>query len=323
MRHSPPPPLLLSGLLSVLVLLFPWYAAGWGCGGFALAAQQAAPVTDLVGAVVDARDGSPVAGAVVRVPAVNRYTLSGEDGRFTLRNVSRGEQAVLVHRIGYRERTFRLVVQPGLLHLLEVEPEPILLEGVEVVVGEDPAHRILDSAARIRASGRPGVWGEVVFWSAWDREDIDAAGFDEPRAFLTRGPPRIVIRPCVGLGLPADRLCVSPPFGGMRLLPAWGSPPVTGLGAGRGRGVPVFLDDRPMALEDLDSFTMDLVHRVETYGDRGEQGIRLYTEGYLRLVAEGLVQPGVGGGAPELFDDLVQERVRQQFSGVTPFFPPR
>jgi len=324
MRRSPAHSVLLPGLMSALLLLPPLFEVG---GGFALAAQQAAPVTDLVGAVVDARDGSPVAGAVVRVPAVNRYTLSGEDGRFTLRNVPRGEQAILVHRIGYRERTFRLTVQPGLLHLLEVEPEPILLEGVEVVVGEDPAHRILDSAARIRASGRPGVWGEVVFWSAWDREEIEAAGIDEPRLFLTRGPPRIVIRPCVGLGLPADRLCVSPPFGGMRLLPAWGPPggsaPVTGLAAGRGRGVPVFLDGQPMALEDLDSFTMELVHRVETYGDRGEQGIRLYTEGYLRLVAEGVVQPGVGGGAPELYDDLVQERARRHLSGVRPFFPPR
>jgi len=314
MPRSPSPPILLPSLLSVLLLLPPL---------FALAAQQADPFTDLVGAVVDARDGRPVAGAVVRVPSANRYTLSGEDGRFTLRNVPRGVQEVVVHRIGYEERTFRLPVEPGLLHLLELEPAPILLEGVEGVVGEDPAHRILDSAARIRASGRPGVWGEPVFWSAWDREDIEEAGIDEPRTFLTRGPPRLVIRPCVGLGLPADRLCVSPPFGGMRLLPSWGAPPVTGLAAGRGRGVPVFLDDRPMALEDLDSFTMELVHRVETYGDRGEQGIRLYTEGYLRLVAEGLVQPGVGSGTPELFDDLVQERARQGLSGIPLFFPPR
>jgi hypothetical protein len=293
---------LLSGALALLLALPP-----------ALAAQQATgPVTDLAGAVVDARDGSPVAGAVVRVPVANRYTLSGEDGRFTLRSIPGGMQEVSVHRIGYQERTFRLPVEPGLLHLLEVEPAPILLEGVEGVAVHDLAHRILDSAARVRASGPPGVQGEPIFWSAWDREEIEAAGIDEPRLFLTRGPPRLIIRPCVGLGLPADRLCVSPPFAGMRLLPSGpGVPsPVTGLSAGRGRGVPVFLDGHPMALEDLDTFTMELVHRVETYGDRGEQGIRLYTQGYLRLVAEGLVQPGVGvgEGAPELFDDLVREQ---------------
>ncbi len=276
-----------------------------------LEARQASPVAELVGAVVEAGTDAPVAGAVVRVPASSRYTLTGEDGRFTLSDVPRGTREVVVHRIGYRERTFRLEVQPGRLHLLEIEPAPILLEGVEGVVGEDPARRILDSAARLRATGPPGVRGEPVFWSAWDREAIEEAGIDEPRTFLTRGPPRIVIRPCVGLGLPADRLCVSPPFGGMRMLPSGpGVPsPVMGLRAGSGRRVPLFLDDHPLgALEELDTFTMELIHRVEVYGDRGEQGIRMYTEGYLRLVAEGVVQPGIGGGPPELFDDLVRAR---------------
>ncbi len=283
----------------LVVLLLPAPAVG----------QQTSEPVDVIGAVIDARTGDRISGAVVRFPGAERYTLTREDGFFTLRNVRPGEHEVIVHRLGYQEQTFLIQVAAGHRHLFELEPAPVVIDGVEVTVGPNPAHRILDRAAQTRA------WplrGSPVFWSSWDREAIEKAGFDEPMDFLTKGPPRIVIRPCVGLGLPADRLCVSPPFGGMRMLPAGGGPPVTGLAAGRGRMLPVFLDDRPLgALEELDSLTMDLIHRVEVYGDRGEQGIRLYTEGYLRLVAEGLVQPGVGGAPTELYEELVRERARQ------------
>jgi len=274
-----------------------------------LTARQTPQTTDVTGTIVDARTRDPIAGAVVRFPRANRYTLTGDDGTFILRDVSPGVHEVFIHRIGYREQGYRFTVEPGRHYELELEPAPILLDGVEVVVGEDPAHEILDRAARSRAMGSPG--GNPIFWSTWNRDAIEEAGFDDPMGFLTKGPPRIVIRPCVGLGLPADRLCVSPPFGGMRPLWAGGEGRVWGGRGGAGRMVTVFLDDRPMGpLEHLESFPMDLVHRVETYGDRGEQAIRLYTEGYLRLVAEGVIDPTAPWGPPEMFDDLVRERAR-------------
>jgi hypothetical protein len=299
-RGAPMPLRLLFLLLLLLVpLLSPAPAVG----------QQTPPPVDVIGAVIDARTGERISSAVVRFPGADRYTLTRDDGFFTLRNVRPGEHEVIVHRLGYQEQTFLIQVAAGHRHLFELEPAPIVLDGVEVTVGPNPAHRILDRAARLRALP---VVGTPVFWSSWDREAIEKAGFDEPMAFLTQGPPRIIIRPCVGLGLPADRLCVSPPFGGMRMLAEEDSIMRAGrLARGAGRMLPVYLDDRYLGpLEELDSFPMDLIHRVEAYGYRGESGLRFYTEGYLRLVAEGLVQPGVGGAPTELYEDLVRERAR-------------
>lgn len=277
------------------------------------------PVTDLEGIVTDAEDGSPVVGAVVRLPSAERYTLTDRMGRFVLRNVSRGEREVLVQRLGYEPWADTVSVQPDRTLRIALARVPVALEGIEVVLGEDPAHRILDGTARSRAIRMATARQPPVFWSRWDRDAIEAADVGDVMEFLTEGPPRMVIRGCVGLGLPPERLCVSPPFGGMRLagyaLPAGAS----GRGPGTTLFAPVFLDDRPLpSLEELAVRRIDPIHRVEIYGDRGERGIRLYTEGYLRLLAEGLVDPVAGIMPPEIFDGLVLDRDRDRGSGPGP-----
>ena len=76
-----------------------------------LEARQPPQTTEVTGAVIDARTGDRIEGAVVRFPGADRYTLTGDDGFFTIRNVEAGEHEVFVHRIGYRERGFRIFVR--------------------------------------------------------------------------------------------------------------------------------------------------------------------------------------------------------------------
>lgn len=285
----------------------------------ATGAPLPSPVADLRGVVVDATDGSPVGGAVVRVPSAERYTLSDEAGRFTLRNLPRGSRELRVQRLGYAAWSGEISVHPGREIRVELTRTPLMVEGIEVAAGEEPGNRILDGTARSRVLRMATARQPPVFWSRWDRDAIEAAGLDEVMDFLTLGPPRMVIRPCVGLGLPPDRLCVSPPFGGMRLagyaLPAGAAR----RGPGTTLFAPVFLDDRPLEnLEALAGRQMDPIHRVEIYGDRGERGIRLYTEGYLRLLAEGIIDPERGIMPPEIFDGLVLDQDRVEGEPLPP-----
>jgi hypothetical protein len=78
-----------------------------------LAARQTPQTTDVTGAIIDARTGEPIAGAVVRFPRANRYTLTSDDGTFILRNVPLGVHEVFIHRIGYQEHGYRFTVTPG------------------------------------------------------------------------------------------------------------------------------------------------------------------------------------------------------------------
>ena len=79
-----------------------------------------------------------------------------------------------------------------------------------VLVGAHLAR--LDAAARLRAliaSGDPRRNQQPVVWNSWGRDRIIASGIDDPLRFLTRGPPRLAIRKCAGLELPADQLAVA------------------------------------------------------------------------------------------------------------------
>jgi hypothetical protein len=249
---------------------------------------------ELRGRVVDSISGEALPGAIVRLPELRRYTLTNTAGYFHFRDVPAGSHDIAIVQLGYNDAQRRLPAGDAGLHVIAVAPRPIRLD---VVAAEVRApERLLDRAAAARAASISSARGPAVFWRAWDRRQIAASGIDEPLRFLNRGPPRLAIRRCVGLGLPADRLCVGIPFGGLA---------AAGYGTG---GAPstlarVYVDDRLLAaIEELRRFRMDDFHRVETFGYRGEAGIRLYTEGYLRLVAAGLVEPETWVPPGEVYD---------------------
>jgi iron complex outermembrane recepter protein len=71
------------------------------------------PVGAIVGRVVDAGSGEPVAAAVVRVLEAHRDKSVHEDGRFEFEELAAGSYTVLVRRLGYRPATQTVVVRAG------------------------------------------------------------------------------------------------------------------------------------------------------------------------------------------------------------------
>lgn len=55
-------------------------------------------------------------------------------------------------------------------------------------------------------------------------------------------------------------------------------------------------------MDELGTYTLHDIHRIETYGDRGERQIRLYTSGYLRMVELGAARPDFSVPAWHRFD---------------------
>jgi hypothetical protein len=273
---------------------------------------------ELRGRVVDLASGAPLADAIVRLPLQRRYTLTNEAGEFRIADVPLGAQTVVVVQIGYGDRSLRIDVQPDGYHVIELEVQPIRLDAI-VATDTRRIEQLMNAAAQTRATilgGAPRLNREPVFWNSWERDRIRASGIDDPLLFLSRGPPRISIRKCVGLDQPPDRLCVGVPFDG--IVAAGFSGGASGsrrlssrlrLRAPSTRIVQVFLDDRPIGpIENLANYSMDDFYRVETYGYRGESGIRLYTEGYLRLVAAGVVTPDPGSVADQFVGRTRDER---------------
>lgn len=268
--------------------------------------EPAADTVELRGRLMDAGSGEPLGNAVVRLPDLDRYTLSASDGRFSFPDVPAGSHDLVVSRIGYGEQTFSVDVQPGSDHVLELSSQPIELEGIEVTNWERTIE-LMDRGARRRAL----YAGRDVFWSSWDRDDIVESGIDDPIEFMTDGPPRVVLRSCVGGARPGDRLCVGVPYGGKYFggggigrtdgrLGRAGVNPFTGPSTTL---AVVYLDGRRVRwVEDLNEISMEDIYRVESFGDRGERGIHLYTAGYLRLVGEGLLNPVADEVPPALFE---------------------
>lgn len=88
----------------------------------------------LVGQVVDIATGTPVQGARVSVAASDWMSLTNREGHFILHDLRPGLHRLSVEQLGYR--TLVAEVQAGRAAAplrLGIEPDPIVLEGLEVV----------------------------------------------------------------------------------------------------------------------------------------------------------------------------------------------
>ena len=87
-----------------------------------------------MGQVVDIATGAPVQGARVSVAAAEWMSLTNAEGRFILHDLDPGPHRLSVEQLGYR--TLVAQVQAGTAAAplrLGIEPDPIVLEGLEVV----------------------------------------------------------------------------------------------------------------------------------------------------------------------------------------------
>lgn len=104
----------------------------------ALIAGPVAAQIRIEGEVIDAKSGLPVAGAIVHLPDLDLGSISDELGYFVLEAVPRGVQVVAVHRTGYEAIEQAVRIQPGEVWEVQITPQAISLEGVEVRAATGP-----------------------------------------------------------------------------------------------------------------------------------------------------------------------------------------
>ncbi|MGH7630372.1 MAG: TonB-dependent receptor [Gemmatimonadales bacterium] len=130
-----------------------------GFGGFALAllatllptimaAQTSGTVT---GAVTRADGGGGLAGVSVSVQGAGQTTVSGGDGRYTLRNVAAGPRTIVFRWLGYRPTEMPVTVEAGGTVTLDaaLEPAPVIISELVVQGASRAPERIVEAPAAI------------------------------------------------------------------------------------------------------------------------------------------------------------------------------
>jgi hypothetical protein len=108
-----------------------WLLIGLGLASVAQAARGQAV---LRGRVVSDRDRSPLAGAELLLPALERAVRTPADGSFHLAELPAGTMHLLVRSIGFKPRSYEYTLQPGDTLLVELPLEPSAFELPPVTV---------------------------------------------------------------------------------------------------------------------------------------------------------------------------------------------
>ncbi len=111
-------------------------------------AQESGTVT---GTVTRAGEGSELASVSVTVQGTGQSTITGPDGKYTLRRVPAGSQVIVFRWLGYRPTETRVNVEAGSTNTVDVALEPVAVALTELVVeGASRApERIVEAPAAI------------------------------------------------------------------------------------------------------------------------------------------------------------------------------
>lgn len=97
-----------------------------------LSGQRSQERIQAPGIVTDASSGHPVNGALIEFPALRRQATSDPSGRFVLPNIRPGKHRMVVNQLGFKTLVREVVVEEGELIFVALEPDPVLLKGIEV-----------------------------------------------------------------------------------------------------------------------------------------------------------------------------------------------
>lgn len=127
-------------------------------GVLALGARQgSAQQITLRGTVVERTQESWVGGATVRLSGVGSY-ITDLDGRFEFFGVTPGRHTLTVQALGYRSRTLELVLRADTAVVVEMDPDPIVLDSLLVRAREITIEgEILDAR-----DGQRVLWAQVT-----------------------------------------------------------------------------------------------------------------------------------------------------------------
>jgi len=86
------------------------------------------------GTVVDRSTGVPMSGVFVAIESLNLTVFSDREGRFATRAITTGTWTLTAGQLGFKLWRQDWVVAPGMAAIeIRMEPDPIMLEGIQVV----------------------------------------------------------------------------------------------------------------------------------------------------------------------------------------------
>ena len=254
--HPTPQPLSSLAVASLAALSLSWNTAA------RVAAQEPDCAEDdprVVGYVVDAGTELPLASVLVSVNPPDRASLTTDNGRFLLCEIGSRARVLTAARLGYDTLMIRVQPKPGGEPIrLRLEPDPIILEGLEIVTNRfERRRRAVATSVR-----------------SYDREMIARSGHSSAAEFVD-SRAGVVTVPCPArrgsFGGGAMNKCVFSRGGVVR--------PV------------IYLDEARLmgGWYELDSLPAGELHMVEIYG-RGRH-IRAYTHGFMGRAAKTRLAP--------------------------------
>ena len=156
----------------------------------------------ILGVVVDASTEMPLSGAYVSVEGSDWGSLTTDDGWFVLCEIEAGTHLVTVERLGYATLESRVeAAAPSDRVALRMQPDPILLEGLQIVTDRfERRRRAVVTAVR---TFDQEDFARSSYWSAAEFVDLHAGVFTTPCGGSTcvyyRGYARGPIEPAVYL----------------------------------------------------------------------------------------------------------------------------
>lgn len=149
-------------------------ALGWAAFSVSSAAGQDNPVCKddeprIFGVVIDDATEQPLANTLVSIEASEWASLTTEGGRFLLCGIGEGTHLVTAEQLGYTTfKAYAEASRTGDVNVVRMRPDPILLEGLEVVT---------DRFERRRKAVATTV-------RAFDQEDIARSGYWTAAEFI-------------------------------------------------------------------------------------------------------------------------------------------
>jgi outer membrane receptor protein involved in Fe transport len=112
------------------------------------AAQETGTVT---GTATRAADGGELSSVSVGIPAIGLSTITGTDGKYTLRRVPAGPQTIVFRWLGYRPTEVQVVVEPNATVTADAALEAVVISLGEIVVegASRGPERIVEAPAAI------------------------------------------------------------------------------------------------------------------------------------------------------------------------------
>ncbi len=208
---------------------------------------------DFHGLVVDAGSEAPLEGVEVWVPDLELAYLTREDGSFRIPDVTEGTYRVELRRLGYTDLFVTLEIDdPFQAVEFGMEPNPVVLEGLEVVVDRFDRRR--------RAVPYPTRVLKEADLRASPARDAAELIFNRLASRAVTCPPRAPVRWCVWVR-------------GQTIMPS------------------VYIDESPAwgGVEQLAMYLPHELYMVEVF--QGGRHIRAYTHHFMERAAEQRLMP--------------------------------